>query len=94
MKILGAKLKQNEKKNKMVAPVIEHITQTLESLRKHYWLAGGSLLPYLNFIPFILALKVSIYVKEPFLDGIENVVLSLTHKMLILPYGLTNTMTG
>jgi fukutin len=35
---------QNETINKIISPVIEHITQTLEGLEKHYWLAGGTLL--------------------------------------------------
>ncbi len=34
----------NEKKNEMVSSVMIYITQSLESLYKHYWLAGGTLL--------------------------------------------------
>jgi hypothetical protein len=41
---LGANYTQNLKRNKMLQPVISHISKTLEKLHKHYWLAGGTLL--------------------------------------------------
>lgn len=41
---LGTKYAQNEKKNNMISPVIEHISNSLEEYYKHYWLAGGTLL--------------------------------------------------
>ena len=50
LKLLGSEYKQDNKKNQMIAPVIEHITRTLESLGKHYWLAGGALLKILQYI--------------------------------------------
>ena len=28
----------------MILPVVQHLTSTLESYEKHYWLAGGTLL--------------------------------------------------
>lgn len=41
---LGSNYTQDLKKNKMLQPVLGHISKTLEKLRKHYWLAGGTLL--------------------------------------------------
>lgn len=41
---IGKKYAQNEKKNKMISPVIEHLSNSLEGFYKHYWLAGGTLL--------------------------------------------------
>ena len=48
---LGVTYVQKEDKNKMVSPVVDYITGTLESLGKHYWLAGGTLLGRLIFKP-------------------------------------------
>lgn len=53
LKSIGSKYRQNEKKNKMIAPVIQHITQTLESMGKHYWLAGGQNLAALILIDLV-----------------------------------------
>lgn len=44
IKTLGANYSQNAKKNTMLLPVMKNISKTLEGLRKHYWLAGGTLL--------------------------------------------------
>lgn len=44
LKRLGPSYAQNAKRNKMISPVVKHLTGTLESFRKHYWLAGGTLL--------------------------------------------------
>jgi hypothetical protein len=41
---IGKKYNQNEKKNKMISVVTEHLSETLEKFEKHYWLAGGTLL--------------------------------------------------
>ena len=41
---MGPTYRQNLKRNKMIAKVTEHISDTLESFNKHYWLAGGTLL--------------------------------------------------
>ncbi len=40
----GKNYTQNESRNKMISPVMQHISRKLESLGKHYWLAGGTLL--------------------------------------------------
>jgi phosphorylcholine metabolism protein LicD len=40
----GKSYAQNESRNKMISPVMQHISRKLESLGKHYWLAGGTLL--------------------------------------------------
>ena len=47
---LGKKYAQNEKKNKMVTKVTEHLSDSLEGFYKHYWLAGGTLLGLLSYI--------------------------------------------
>ena len=44
LRVIGEKYKQNEERNKMLLPVMSHISKTLERLYKHYWLAGGTLL--------------------------------------------------
>ena len=40
----GSKYQPNNERNKMISPVVRHLTSTLESFGKHYWLAGGTLL--------------------------------------------------
>jgi hypothetical protein len=44
LRLLGDSYKQNVDRNKMLSPVMSHISKTLEGLYKHYWLAGGTLL--------------------------------------------------
>ena len=41
VKLMGANYTQNSKRNKMISGVITHISDSLESFYKHYWLAGG-----------------------------------------------------
>ena len=50
---MGDKYKPNLERNKILLPVMTHISKTLEGLYKHYWLAGGTLLGKLNFIIFL-----------------------------------------
>lgn len=64
---LGSKHQQDIKKNKIVAPVIEHISKSLESFRKHYWLAGGTLLGWYRdcgIIPFTQDVDIAIWAHE------------------------------
>ena len=42
--LMGANYTQNGKRNKMISSVMVHISETLESFYKHYFLAGGTLL--------------------------------------------------
>jgi hypothetical protein len=44
LKRMGPSYAQNIKRNKMISKVTEHISDTLDSFYKHYWLAGGTLL--------------------------------------------------
>ena len=41
---MGPSYKPNLKRNKMITPVVQHLADTLETNKKHYWLAGGTLL--------------------------------------------------
>lgn len=64
---LGPKHQQDAKKNKMIGPVLEHISKSLESFRKHYWLAGGTLLGWYRdcgIIPFTQDVDIAIWSHE------------------------------
>jgi hypothetical protein len=67
LKKLGVKYKQDRKKNRMISPVLKHLTGTLESMQKHYWLAGGTLLGWYRdcgIIPFTQDVDVAIWSHE------------------------------
>lgn len=64
---LGSSHNQNLEKNKMVLPVIKHISETLESNYKHYWLAGGTLLGWYRdcgIIPFTQDVDMAVWAHE------------------------------
>ncbi len=49
LKKIGPSYAQNIKRNKMISKVTEHISDTLDSFYKHYWLAGGTLLGWYRY---------------------------------------------
>jgi hypothetical protein len=67
LKKLGPKHSQDLKKNKMVLPVVTHISESLESMYKHYWLAGGTLLGWYRdcgIIPFTQDVDMAVWAHE------------------------------
>jgi hypothetical protein len=64
---LGPKHNQDLKKNKMILPVVTHISETMESMYKHYWLAGGTLLGWYRdcgIIPFTQDVDMAVWAHE------------------------------
>jgi hypothetical protein len=64
---LGPKYNQDIKKNRMILPVVKHISQTLESNYVHYWLAGGTLLGWYRdcgIIPFTQDVDLAVWSHE------------------------------
>lgn len=67
LKRLGPKYRQDRRKNRIIAPVIKHMTESLEAMRKHYWLAGGTLLGWYRdcgIIPFTQDVDIAIWAHE------------------------------
>ena len=64
---MGANYTQNSKRNKMISGVITHLSESLESFYKHYWLAGGTLLGWYRdcgIIPHTQDVDVAIWAHE------------------------------
>ena len=58
---------QNASQNKMVSAVMKYITESLEQLGKHYWLAGGTLLGWYRdcgIIPHTQDVDLALYAQE------------------------------